>query len=411
MKRRELGATVSVMWVIFLIVLLLGAGAYIYFVQSDIQKAKNDATAALREKNALQESLVAEKQLHVDLSQLVGFVDESAGDVYSSKAALEAKIEQLRGRFPNDIGSEDKTLESLSDRLVAVAEKFDSLAQTSETNFQGELKKRQESETAKDQIKTSMDDQLNSLNSDLRDERDRAQSQKTTDDAQIAQLQDTGDELSAQLREQVANHEQQVSSMAQEKRQSDARVAELSSKVRLIGIDEDPWAEDGEVIAVGQSTGLVFVNIGANDLLRTGIKFDVFRYGKGGNMLRKGSIEIREVNADSAVGGVVEELSSLDPITAGDVIANPHFSGDRSKVFALLGNFPVYGKSFLENRLKALGAEVETDVNSRVDFVVLGQKSNEEDAPELSEMPGYKLATELGIQMLPMRSIDRFLKP
>ena len=411
MSRRELGAVVNVMWVIFLIVLLLGAGAFIYFGQSEIQKAKDDAAKAQRSAQAAQNDVVEASQKHVDLSNKVGFVDLGAGDVYSSLAALDAKMETLKGRFPNDIGSEDKTLEAVADRLLALAERYDQAAQTAQANFDAELAKRGESETAKDEIRTSMDSQLTSLNSDLRDSRDQAQSQKGQDDATIAGLQDRVDEVTAQVRERETEHQGALAAAMQEKRQVEARVAELTSKVKLIGVDEDPWAKDGEIVAVGTETGLVFLNIGSNDLLRQGVKFDVFRYGKGGSLIPKGAIEIREVHADSSVGGISKEISEIDPIAAGDFVANPHFSTERSKVFTLLGTFPVYGKSFLEKRLMDLGAEVEPAVNSRVDFVVLGQKAPEEEAPEVSDLPGYKMAQELGIQMMPVRSIDRFLKP
>ena len=411
LTRRELGATVNVMWVIFLIVLLLGAGAYIYFVQAEIQKSKDETATAQRERAVMADDAIAAREKHVELSSKVGFVDLGAGDVYSSLAALDSKLETLRGRFPNDIGTEDKTLESVADRLVGLAERFDQAAQSAEGNFQAELSKRTESETAKDQIQTSLDSQLTSLNSDLRDSRDQAQNQKSQDDTAISGLQDRIDEVSAQAREQQTQREADAAAAAAAMRAVEARVAELSSKVELIGVDDNPWAKDGEVVSVGKTTGLVFVNIGSNDLLRLGVKFDVFRYGKGGQLIPKGAIEIREVHSDSAVGGISNQLSALDPIAAGDIIANPHFSAERSKVFTLLGNFPVYGKSFLEKRLQDLGAEVEPEVNSRVDFVVLGQKAPEEEAQEISELPGYKMAQELGIQMMPVRSIDRFLKP
>lgn len=411
MTRRELGAAVNVMWVIFLIVLLLGAGAYIYSVQGEIERERTAARRAAADRTALEESLVAERQLHAELSRMVGFVDLGAGDVVSSKAAIEARVEAIRGRFPNDIGGADNTLEAIAERLVAVAEKHDQTARSAADNFASERDKRSESETAKDQIRSSMDGQLNSLNSDLRDERDRAQSQKQQDDSQIAGLQGQVDEVTTQFREQQATNEQSLAQAAKAQRELEARISELSTKVKLVGVDEDPWAPDGEVVAVGPGTGLVFVNLGANDLLRTGVRFDVFRFGKGGELIPKGSLEVREVHAESAVGSIIEQVSSLDPIAAGDVIANPHFSTERSKVFALLGNFPVHGRSFLENRLRALGAEVDDDVTSRVDFVVLGQRSSEEDAPELAELPAYKVAQEMGIQMLPLRTIERFLKP
>ncbi|MBI4878496.1 MAG: hypothetical protein HY812_02390 [Planctomycetes bacterium] len=411
MTRREVGATVSVMWVIFLIVLLLGACAYLYFVQADIAALNKQAKDAENARAQFEAGELREKEKHLALSRLVGFTDEAGGNLFSAVNAVEAKLEQVRGQFPNDIGGGDKTLEDIADRLIALASGAQQSARQATTDCETERGKRSEAETNRNSIQQSMEEQLASANNDLRDERDRAQSQKQTDDGTISNLQDQVDEVSAQMREREAEAAQRIAGMEQAGGQKDARIAQLNDKVKLVGVDEDPWDPDGEVVSVGAETGLVFVNLGSSDLLRKGVRFDVFRFGKGGELIRKGLVEIREVHPDHAIGGIMEEVSRLDPITAGDVISNPHFSKNRSKVFALLGAFPVYGKTFLENQLKALGAEVESEVNSRVDFVVLGQRAPEEDAPEVSDLPGYKLAQDLGIQMLQVRSIDRFLKP
>ncbi len=411
MTRREVGATVSVMWVIFLLVLLLGACAYVYFVQADIAALQKQAKDAENARAQFEAGELREKEKHLALSRAVGFTDESGGNLFSAVNAIEAKLEQVRGQFPNDIGAGDKTLEDITDRFLSLANGAQQSARQATTDFETERTKRTETETNRNSIQQSMEGQLTTANNDLRDERDRAAQQKQTDDGTISNLQDQVDEISAQMREQVAQKEQNIAELTKDMSATKARIDQLSDKVKLVGVDESPWDPDGEVVSVGAETGLVFVNVGTADLLRQGVRFDVFRFGKGGELIRKGLIEIREVHPDSAVGGIMEEVNRLDPITAGDVISNPHFSTNRSKVFALLGTFPVYGKTFLENRLKALGAEVEAEVNARVDFVVLGQRGPEEDAPEVTDLPGYKVAQDLGIQMLPVQSIDRFLKP
>ena len=48
----------------------------------------------------------------------------------------------------------------------------------------------------------------------------------------------------------------------------------------------------------------------------------------------------------------------------GDVVANPHFSRGREKVFFLLGTFPGHGKTYLEKRLADLGAVVSPTLDS-----------------------------------------------
>ncbi len=409
MTRRERGATVSVMWVIFLIVLLLGAGAYIYAVQSEITTAKTAEDRAKRDLAAFEARLFTEQENHLKLSDVIGFKDASA-DVNSSVSAIEQRIEQIKGKYTNDIGSADSTVETILDRLASIADARRTEADDLRSQFDTEVAKRGDAETAKDEIRSSMDSQLSKTNSELRDARDAASSQKQQDDSRVAGLQDQLDEANAKMREVQTTADAKVADLEQEKTAMTGRVAALSEKAKLIGYNEDPYAVDGSVISVGALTRLVFIDVGSRDLLRPGVRFDVFYYGKGGEMLPKGNIEVREVENDSAVAVIVNQIDDLNPIARGDVIANPLFNKERSKVFALLGNFPVQGRSFLETRLRAIGAEVQDDVNANVDFVVLGQKAPEEDAPELAELDGYKAAQELSIQMLRIADIERFLK-
>jgi len=410
MTRRERGATVSVMWLIFMIVLLLGAGAYIYFVQADMAKIQSSQAKAEKQLTAAEDALLSEKASHKALSDIVGFADAAAA-TNSSKTAISSKIEEMKGRFPNDIHSGDGTLEAIVERLVASSDAQKASAAEAASNFSAEAAKRTEAESAKDTMRSSFEDQLTAGQSELRDARDTATAASQQADGQITSLQDQLGDASTQIRSVRGEMDAAAAAAEQAKTRLEGRNAEMAHKVRLLGVDDDPMAVDGKVVDVGDRTDLVYIDIGSKDLLRAGVKFDVFRHDKGGVLVRKGSIEVRDVDTESAMGAIVDEMSALDPIAAGDVLVNPAFNRSRSKVFALLGTFPLLGRTFLESRLIAQGAEVESDVNSHCDFVVLGQKAPEEDASELSELPGFKTAQELNIQMLRVRDIDRFLRP
>ena len=199
MIRRERGATVSIMWLIFMIVLLVGAGAYIYFVQSDIQKAKNAQSSAEKQRNAAEDALLVEKAAHKALSDMVGFADASAA-TNSSKTAISSKIEEMKGRFPNDVHSGDTTLEALVERLVAVADAQKAAAADAASNFSAETAKRTEAESAKDTMRSSFEDQLAAGQSELRDARDSANAAAQQADGQITSLQDQLGDASTQMR-------------------------------------------------------------------------------------------------------------------------------------------------------------------------------------------------------------------
>lgn len=409
MSVRERGATVGMMWVIVLIVLLLAAGGWIYSRETEFQSVLNQKAAAdalVAERDA---DLITKSEALQKISNLVGFKADPTAN--SSNDLIANKIADLKGRYPNDFGADDKTIADAVERLVVMFDKQVTATRDAANQFQTELTARGASDEAKSSTEQALQGQIAQLNTDLRDERDRATNQKGQDDGRITALQGQLDESNAQKRTIESDFATEKAKIQKEKDQSDGRVAELSNKIKIAGFDETAFDADGTVVSVGKATGTVFLDVGSKDLLRRGVKFDVFRHGKGGTLIPKGSIEVREVHAESSVCAVVGELNQLDPIAPGDVVANPLFSKTREKVFVLLGNFPVYGKNFLEKRITDLGAEVESTVTSRTDFVVLGEKMPEEDAVEVTDTPEFKNAQKLGVQVLRMSDIERFIKP
>ena len=406
MTRRELGAGVSVMWVIFLIVLLLGAGAYIYFVQSDMERMRNQVQTAQANLAEAEKATEDERRSHVGLSGKVGFA--AAGGT-SNSDSLQQRIDDLKSRFPSDIGSGDNTVELVLERLVSIADRNDQERQAADSQFQTELAARQAAEDAKGEVERTMQGQLDSVNSELRDARDAANAAQSSADDRYSQLQDEYDQKDTDMREASATHEQQLANANAETEKMKARTVSLAQKVEILGVDDDPWAADGSVIDAGG--GNVFINIGSKDLLRHGVRFEVYDFDKGYNRVSKGQIEVRELENNFAVARIIQQHSSLDPIGAGDKISNPHFNRNRTKNFVLVGNFPAYGKSFLTQRLESLGATVSDSVNSDVDAIILGSKAPEEDAPELTELDEYKLAQELSIQVMRLADLEPFVRP
>ena len=407
MNRRELGAgTVSVMWIIVLVVLLLACFGFVYSQSTEVTNQRQRVAALEAEKKTFDSEKLNLIQDHQKLSDVVGF----RGELQTNVDLVTQKLDELRGRFPNDLSASDTTLEAVLAKLLAVAETNAATAQSANQQFDAETAKRTEVEKTKQTVETSLNGELTKANGELRDERDRSQNQKSQDDTRVTTLQQQVDDVNAKMRELESQVNTTKSTAKQEVDTKNAQIAELRSKVKLIGSDDIAFEPDGEVVSVGETTGLVFLNIGSRDLLRAGVRFDTYRYGKGGELIATGQIEVREVHPEYAVAGVIAEINKLDPIAKGNVIANPMFARGREKVFALVGAFPAYGKTFLESRLKALGAQVESDVTNRVDFLILGEKEQGEDAVEVTEMPAYKRAQELGIQMLRMSDVERFLR-
>ncbi len=408
MTQRERGA-VNAMWLVFVIVLFLGAVGASFVQSQDVTKLR----ATIAEMKATEDASAKRLQEKVDamqaLTKVVGFSPDK-GSV-SSPATAQAKIDELRTRYPNDIGQADTTLENMCDRLKAIAEKWERVAGEATQSAATELAARTAAEAARDTANHSVQEQLDNVNRDLGDQRNLLTQAQTQAEARAADFQRQIDDATVQKNEAEAAHQKLLSASKAETTSAKARVGELADKVRIGGTDERPMEPDGKIISVGKNTGLVFIDIGSRDLLRAGVKFDVFRYAKGGEMVRKGTIEVRETSTDHSTGGILTELNKLDPIAAGDVIANPHFTRNHTRVFVLLGNFPAYGREFLAQRLRDLGCEVEDKVTAHTDFLVLGEKGSEEGAPELTEDPNYKLAHDTGVQTMKLSDIERFIRP
>lgn len=406
MTRRELGAGVSVMWVIFLIVMLIGAGAYIYLVQADLQTAANKAQKAEDRAKEAEEQLDTARSAHSSLSQVVGF---QSGENFSNVPGIETRLGSLRDRFKQDVGDGDNTLELVVEKLVAMADRLDQEAQAARTQFTSERDARQSTEASKSTIQSNLDSTIASLNGNLRDARDSAQQAQSTADGRYSDLQDSLNQANTAAREREDELQAQVAETESEVSKFKNRTEVLARKAELIGNPEDPMEPDGKVLAAG--AGMAVIDIGGRDLLLPGVRFDVYYYGKGGERIPKGTLEVRTVESQTAECAVLSELDELDPIAKNDIVANPQFSRNRSRVFVLIGEFPAYGKSFLKRRLEDLGAKVVDEVTADVDFVVLGTKAADEDALEPTELPEYKTAQELRVQPLRLRDIEHFLMP
>lgn len=408
MTQRERGA-INTVWFILVLVLFLGALFSVYAQQQDANKLK----AAVKEANDKVDRAEAQHQKSTQemlaLSTLVGFKADNA--TRSAPASIQAKIAELKEKYKGDIGDSDTSLELVLDRMKAVAERFEKVGQEADQNRATELAARQASEQARDTSVKSVQDQLDQTNRDLTDARSQYTQAQTQAEERAADLQKQIGDAQNQLREAEAAADKQVKTAKAEVVTATGRITELADKLRVQGSDDNPWAVDGKVVSVGNATGLVFLDISSRDLLRAGVKFDVFRYAKGGNLVKKGAIEVREVATDHSVAGIISLVDKLDPIAAGDVVANPHFARNHSKVFVLLGNFPAYGREFLAERLRQLGCTVEDSVTTHTDFLILGEKGTEEGAPELSDDPGFKLSKDLGVQVMKLADIERFIRP
>jgi len=408
MKKSETGAgQVSLLWVIFLVVLVLALGGVSYVAFNDLA-AKDEALIAMENKLDATDASFLALQEEVDvINKLVGFRTEGS-EANSHVPVITDRIQSLQDQYPNYIGKEIKTLDKVIDGLVRIHADVNVKLTEARQSFETEVELRRTAENNINTIEQGKDDRIAELEAQVNDEQTRAASERERDNERITNLQGQLDTAENNLRE--ADNRSATMKEQYESRITmlDARLTALSRKLEVL---REPELADGSVMSAMTGSALVYIDIGKKDGLRRGTKFEVFRYGKGGELLPKGWVEVRDVEFDTAKCGILSIIDKFDPIVKDDVVVNPHFSRNQEKVFVFLGDFPAtYNKGFVKDRLVSLGAMVKDAVDSNTDFLVLGQKEQGDEAKELHETDSYKLANKMGVQIFRLDELLDYIK-
>jgi hypothetical protein len=407
--RSQTGA-VSTNWLVVILIALMAAIGLWYAANADIEKFKGRATEA---QTALTEMTVerdASLDAHKALAHAVGFRDESIDTSFSDLAAIETAMEAAKAEAGPALGGADArpTLQRAVAALIAANQAKAQALAAAKADLAKEVAARQSAETRTDDIEKTFNDQLAALNQQLKDEQQRADNQAQTDSARFDEL-----TTSQQASDAAARSAQQALSEFQV--QSGREVATKEAQIQALALRREPAAPDapdGSVLSVGKQGSTAFIDVGGRDGLKRGTRFEVLRPGKAGELIPRGSVEVRDVKSDMALVGVVGKPDPFDPILPGDLVRNPHFEKGKVNHFFLLGDFPLtLSKDFATARLKELGAEVDDKLDTGTDILVVGEKNlSDEFATELTEAPEYKLAERLGMRIIRVSELSDFLR-
>ena len=115
-------------------------------------------------------------------------------------------------------------------------------------------------------------------------------------------------------------------------------------------------------------------------------------------------MEVQRVNKDHSEVRILEQISELNPITSGDMIASPFYNPERSPVFVIAGSqltTPGISLDYLRTKIEAFGGVSETAVDLNTDFLVLTE--NYKSSPE------YRTGRDLGVTMIRERDLLQFI--
>ncbi len=401
----------AVIWVIILFIATLAASGAWYVANGDIARFSAEAVAAKTELQEFEGRFDALAASYQELSNLVGYRDTNVVTSKSDVVAIQTEIDGIKAALGSAAGGADTKL-TLATAVSALRAAQQSAAQAvaaTRADHEREVAARQAAESSANSVQTNFQSQLTALNTQLRDERQRADNQSAADSRRFDELvasQQSADAAARQAQQALASFEVQA------RRESSTAAATIKA-LALRREPVEPDGADGAILAVASQGDVAFIDIGGRHGLRRGTRFDVLRPGKGGELQPRGTVEVREVESDMAMVGLLGAADPFDPILPGDVVRNPHFEKGRTLRFHLLGDFPLsLSKEFATQRLRELGAEVDETLGTTTDVLVLGDKSlaDGEFAIELTETDAYKQADRLGMRIIRLADLIAFLR-
>ena len=409
-KHRTQAGAVHAMWLVSIMILWLGTLALLYVTDADIARIQSIADADRVALVAAEGKYDGVYEQYKALSDAVGYVDPANLSSRTNLAALAVDIDGAKaavGVALGDVESQVTVDQSLKALMVAL--------QGSRTALQAAQAAKASAEAGRDAAtrltgdnESSFNDQIAQLRSDLADEQQRGITQANNYDRRIQDLTDqqqAADDSARSLQTSL-----DVAQAAAAREQADA--AALLGAIAAHRAPIEPEAADGSIQAVSGDGALVWLDIGSQDGLAVGTRFEVLRPGPNGALVSKGEVEVRSVDEAGSTAGLLGKAVLLDPVLPGDVVRSPVFSARRVLHYHLLGEFPIsLSKEFVQARLAEHGGVVDSSISETTDVLVLGQKnlSEGEFAVELEDTDEYRKADKWGMRIVRLADLASFL--
>jgi len=301
-----------------------------------------------------------------------------------------------------------RALELLSER----AHQAEQLAQTMDAQYQKAAGEAASLEQQLEQTKAAKDAEIQALGDEKANmEAGYKQQLKTRDDlvTQLRTEKRAAEDAAQEAKDQLAAA---TADFSRDKLAMEATVTQLREKVRIIEAKaEEP---DGFIVAFDNKTGYGSVNLGRIDHVQTGMIFQVYRLGRGGQIIPKGRVQVRRVQEKASLVGVIEAVPG-EPVIEGDYVMTALLAKEKP-VFVTAGWFPPelgYTPDELSYLIERWGGVVAEEVTLDTNYLVVGKTRVEgEVSPEAQEaaqkgLEAYNLARELGARIL---DVDDFLK-
>jgi len=377
------------------------------------------AAARLQAETARAEAAEAKSKLEPETEQLsrisraVGWYDPQASAPRTNVETLGSDLEELRSAF-TDLGPDVRTLGDaipvLKQTYVACQQEVAQLTDTKNKL----VSERQTLEQSLRDVIREKDTQIANLQRQLQDESANAAQRQSELENRITALNNQRNTLDAELRTQRGASEEEKRKHEAEKQTWTTR--EQATR-RVLGFLDEPEAPDASVLAVSKDLALGWIDIGTEHRLAVGTRFRVIS-GRIGSKTVKGWAEVTRVEPRRAEVAFTEIADRFNPIVPGDKVYNPLFDPTGERKAVLAGRFSApYDEREVELLLRNMGIEVQDELAFDTDYLIVGSELfvDEEGNPleeplQPSELPVYKDAEAMGVQIVPIKDLRSYFK-
>ena len=144
---------------------------------------------------------------------------------------------------------------------------------------------------------------------------------------------------------------------------------------------------DGQVILVDRHTGVV-LDIGKKEVVRSGLRFRVFRQHPDGTREECGEIEVKTVQDTISRAVLVGGADPVGTVKKGDIVVNPAFHPGRASIFVADDSFDEAKKQAFRELLGRYGSVLEDKITIRTDYLIVGgQRTKAWDQAERYNIP------------------------
>lgn len=406
-RRRQAGA-VNATWLIVIMILWLGTLYLLYAANDSIAGAEQRANNAIAQRADWEARWDVMNGEFSQLSKLVGHTDGTP-NAKSDPVSVTAHIEAVSTALGDVVGTTGVTLDDAVTKLLEDRQQTISALELAKADFDRERAARQSSEAKAASIESTYKGQVAGLSQQLADAQDASDRQAANDQSRIDDITDENTALDSDKR-------------AAERAQADtetaaAKAASLAAaQLKALAPKRAPMAPDqpdGQIETVSRAGDVAWIDLGGPQGVLAGMRFEVLRRGKAGKLESRGQVEVREVNSNNSMVGLLTPPDPRDPMLPGDLIRNPHFHKGRVIHFHLLGDFPLtMSKEFVSQRLVEMGAKVDDTVSTSTDVLVVGDVplTEGEDAVPLTDTEEYRTAEKFGIRIVRLPELATFLR-